>query len=45
MFMLGNVAYAQYPNGTLILMTKEGPVGKIAQRMTGDYYTHIAIII
>lgn len=38
---VGNLSYGQQ----IILSTKNGPVGRIAQRMTGDYYTHSAIVL
>ena len=39
-------SFAQYPDGTLILSSKKGLIGRVAKRMTcGDQYTHIAIII
>lgn len=41
-----NTVYAQYPDGTLVLSSKKGLVGRIAKRVTGgDQYTHIGIII
>lgn len=35
-----------YPDGTLILSSKKGVIGRIAKNMTGgDQYTHVSIII
>ena len=45
-FLFTNSVFAQYPDGTLIFSSKNGPVGRIAKRITGgDQYTHIAIVI
>ena len=29
----------------IIFSTKNGPIGRIAQRITGDFYTHTAIVL
>jgi hypothetical protein len=39
--LVANISYSQQ----LIFSTKNGPIGRIAQRMTGDYYTHSAIVL
>ena len=39
--LLCSTCYSQQ----IILSTKNGPIGRIAQRMTGDYYTHSAIVL
>jgi len=45
LYMCQNV-FAQYPDGTVILSSKKGLIGRIAQRLTGgDQYTHIGIVI
>lgn len=37
---------ARYPDGTIVLSSKKGLVGRIAKRITGgDQYTHSAIIL
>ncbi|MEM1224592.1 MAG: hypothetical protein AAGJ40_02785 [Planctomycetota bacterium] len=38
--------HAQVPDGTVILSSKKGLIGRIAQRVTGgDQYTHAAIVL
>jgi hypothetical protein len=37
---------AQYPDGTIVLSSKKGLVGRVAKRITGgDQYTHSQIIL
>jgi len=40
-WLLPSIASGQY----IILSTKQGPIGRIAQRITGDYYTHSALVL
>ncbi|MEM1225921.1 MAG: hypothetical protein AAGJ40_09490 [Planctomycetota bacterium] len=38
--------FSQYPDGTLVLSSKRGIVGRVAKSITGgDQYTHIGIVI
>lgn len=41
------IAHAQHmPDGTLVFSSKRGPIGRIAQRITGgDQYTHVGVVI
>ena len=36
---------AAYPDGTIVLSSANTPIGRAAQRITGDHYTHIGIVI
>lgn len=43
---MASTTQAQYPDGTLVLSSKRGIVGRVAKRITGgDSYTHVAIVI
>jgi hypothetical protein len=43
--LFASAANAQYPDGTIIMSSKKGLVGRIAKRLTGgDQYTHSAIV-
>jgi len=45
-FLCAQESQAQYPDGTVILSSKKGLVGRIARRITGgDQYTHSAIVL
>ena len=46
LFLFAETASAQYPDGTIILSSKKGLIGRVAKRITGgDQYTHSQIIL
>jgi hypothetical protein len=41
----GNASAQSYPDGTLALSSSRGLIGRIAQRITGQRYTHVGVVI
>lgn len=41
----GQAVGQTYPDGTLALSSSRGLIGRIAQRITGQHYTHVGVVI